>query len=179
MVSSIHTLTVPCALCSPYLWYSTLVLIEWSSPLILSTIGLGISIDFSNSENNIEPAEVRIGELLRLIERDAGKTLRQTFSPPIERLEKPRRTYHLYCYCSGKLSLGNTFYLHSRYKRLVMKTFIPTCMGLQRVPAVVRYAIQDKVSYCTIIRQADPPPETTFPDWNILGSVLAKSQTSN
>lgn len=59
----------------------------------------GISIDFSNSEKNIESAEARIGEVLRPIERDAGKTMRQTFSPPI------------------KLSLVDTFSLRLRYKR--------------------------------------------------------------
>lgn len=64
----------------------------------------GISIDFSNSEKNVESAEARIGELSRSIGRGAGKTMRQTFFPPIE------------------LSLGNTFSLHLHCKRRFRKT---------------------------------------------------------
>ncbi|KIK39067.1 hypothetical protein CY34DRAFT_808695 [Suillus luteus UH-Slu-Lm8-n1] len=59
----------------------------------------GISIDFSNSEKNVESAAARIGELLEPIERDGRKIMRQTFSPPI------------------KLSLGDTFSLRLRYRR--------------------------------------------------------------
>ncbi|KAG1766737.1 hypothetical protein EV702DRAFT_788274 [Suillus placidus] len=80
MANPTHTLTVPCA-------------------LHIS----GISIDFSNSEKNVESAEARIGESFRSIERDAGKTMRQTFSPPI------------------KLSVGDTFSLHLRYRRRFRK----------------------------------------------------------
>ncbi|KAG1722913.1 hypothetical protein EDB19DRAFT_1954343 [Suillus lakei] len=64
----------------------------------------GISIDFSNSEKNVESAEARIGGLLRPIERGTGKILRQTFSPPIQ------------------LSLrDDTFSLHLRCKRRFRK----------------------------------------------------------
>ncbi|KAG1767138.1 hypothetical protein EDD22DRAFT_950246 [Suillus occidentalis] len=72
---------------------------ETGCPLIPSTIELGISIDFSNSEKNVESAAARIGELLEPIERDGRKIMRQTFSPPI------------------KLSLGDTFSLRLRYRR--------------------------------------------------------------
>jgi GTPase SAR1 family protein len=63
----------------------------------------GISIDFSDSEKNIESAEARIGKLSRPIAQDVGKTMRQAFSPPI------------------KLSLGDTFSLHLRYRRRFRK----------------------------------------------------------
>ncbi|KAG1847392.1 hypothetical protein F4604DRAFT_166432 [Suillus subluteus] len=76
MANSIHTSTTPCA-------------------LHIS----GISIDFSNSEKNVESADARINQLSKPIEHDAGKTMRQTFSPPIQ------------------LSLGDTFSLHLRYRR--------------------------------------------------------------
>lgn len=67
---------------------------------VLCTLHIsGISIDFSNSEKNVESAAARIGELLKPIERDGGKIMRQTFSPPIT------------------LSLGDTFSLQLRYRR--------------------------------------------------------------
>ncbi|KAG1744542.1 uncharacterized protein EDB91DRAFT_1246668 [Suillus paluster] len=58
----------------------------------------GVSVDFSRSRKNVESAEARIGKSHRQIERGAGKTLRQTFSP------------------SMKLSLGDSFSLHVRHK---------------------------------------------------------------
>lgn len=64
-------------------------------PLYIS----GVIVDFSKSKKNVESAEVRISLKLPMsIKRGAGKALRQTFSPPI------------------KLSLGDTFSLHIRYK---------------------------------------------------------------
>jgi hypothetical protein len=44
---------------------------------------IGVSIDFSKSGKDAEIAEVRIGNLHTSIEREAGKTLRQTFAPPV------------------------------------------------------------------------------------------------
>ncbi|KAG2034763.1 hypothetical protein BDR03DRAFT_1013208 [Suillus americanus] len=83
MANSIHTSTAPCA-------------------LHIS----GISIDFSNSEKNVESAEARINHQSSRpinIAHNAGKAVRQTFSPPI------------------KLSLGDTFSLQLRYKRRFRK----------------------------------------------------------
>ncbi|KAG2343624.1 hypothetical protein BDR05DRAFT_999898 [Suillus weaverae] len=65
-------------------------------PLYIS----GVIVDFSKSKKNVESAEVRIS--LRSptpIKSRAGKALRQTFSPPM------------------KLSHGDTFSLHVRYKK--------------------------------------------------------------
>ncbi|KAG1744534.1 uncharacterized protein EDB91DRAFT_188112 [Suillus paluster] len=59
----------------------------------------GVSIDFSNLGKNVESAEVRIGKSHRPIEREAGKALQQTFSPPLE------------------LCLGDLFSLHVRWKK--------------------------------------------------------------
>ncbi|KAG1892897.1 uncharacterized protein F5891DRAFT_1068363 [Suillus fuscotomentosus] len=66
------------------------------SPLYIS----GVIVDFSNSNKNVESAEVRICRKSPMpIESGAGKALRQTFSPPMN------------------LSLEDTFSLHVRYKR--------------------------------------------------------------
>ncbi|KAG1858794.1 hypothetical protein DFJ58DRAFT_781762 [Suillus subalutaceus] len=64
-----------------------------------------VLVDFTKSRKNVESAELRIGELHTPVERAARKTLRQTFSPPM------------------KISLGVSFSLHLRHKRLLgMKT---------------------------------------------------------
>ncbi|KAG2081316.1 hypothetical protein BD769DRAFT_1621226 [Suillus cothurnatus] len=72
-----------------------------STPCALQIFG--ISVDSSNSEKNVELAEARINQLLRPIAHNAGKTMRQTFSPPI------------------KILLGDTFSLHLRYRRRFRK----------------------------------------------------------
>ncbi|KAG1869391.1 hypothetical protein DFJ58DRAFT_742466 [Suillus subalutaceus] len=61
----------------------------------------GVIVDFSKSKKNIESAEVRISDLNSPtpMKSGAGKALRQTFSQPV------------------KLSLGDMFSLHVRYKR--------------------------------------------------------------
>ncbi|KAG1735753.1 uncharacterized protein EDB91DRAFT_1144047 [Suillus paluster] len=65
----------------------------------------GVFVDFIKSGKNVEFAEVRIGKLHSQIERNAEKTLRQTFSPPMI------------------LSLADSFSLHLRCKTLFgMKT---------------------------------------------------------
>ncbi|KAG1885415.1 amidase signature domain-containing protein [Suillus subluteus] len=64
-----------------------------------------VLVDFSKSGKNVESAELRIGELHTPVERAARKTLRQTFSPPMN------------------ISLGVSFSLHLQHKRLFgMKT---------------------------------------------------------
>ncbi|KAG2125429.1 hypothetical protein DEU56DRAFT_824995 [Suillus clintonianus] len=75
-----------------------------SSPSVLHISG--ISIDFSKSEKHVESAEARIGGLQKPFqaERDSGKLLRQTFSPPIG------------------FSLGDTFCLQLRYKKRFRKS---------------------------------------------------------
>ncbi|KAG1813464.1 hypothetical protein EV424DRAFT_1416565 [Suillus variegatus] len=65
------------------------------SPLYIS----GVIVDFSDSKKNVESAEVRISKSPTPIKSGAGKALQQTFSPPI------------------KLSLGDAFSLHVRYKK--------------------------------------------------------------
>ncbi|KAG1808963.1 uncharacterized protein BJ212DRAFT_1579820 [Suillus subaureus] len=67
---------------SPNIWYSALAFAGW--PIQLSDISIGISVDFSKSGKNVGSAEVRIGRLRYAIEREVGKILRRTFSPPIE-----------------------------------------------------------------------------------------------
>ncbi|KAG1869346.1 hypothetical protein DFJ58DRAFT_723192 [Suillus subalutaceus] len=59
----------------------------------------GITVDFSKSKTNVESVEVQISKLPHSpIEREAGKSWRQTFSPPME-------LYH-----------EDTFSLHMQYK---------------------------------------------------------------
>ncbi|KAG1892894.1 uncharacterized protein F5891DRAFT_1282272 [Suillus fuscotomentosus] len=65
----------------------------------------GITVDFSKLKTNRESAEVRIGKFNSPIKRAEGKSLCETFSPPI------------------MFSRGDIFSLHVRYKaRFVMKT---------------------------------------------------------
>ncbi|KAG2746346.1 hypothetical protein P692DRAFT_20836147 [Suillus brevipes Sb2] len=65
-------------------------------PLYIS----GVIVDSSNLKKNVESVDVRISLTSPTpIKSGAGKVLRQTFSPPM------------------KLSLGDTFALHVRYKR--------------------------------------------------------------
>ncbi|KAG2356372.1 hypothetical protein BDR07DRAFT_1492039 [Suillus spraguei] len=59
----------------------------------------GITIDFSKSKTKVESAELWIGRLHSPIGHEAGKSLRRSFSPPM------------------KLSQGDTFSLHMRYKK--------------------------------------------------------------
>ncbi|KAG1810483.1 uncharacterized protein HD556DRAFT_1454633 [Suillus plorans] len=65
----------------------------------------GITVDFSKLKTNVESAEVRIGKFNSPIKREEGKSLCETFSPPI------------------MFSRGNIFSLRMQYKgRFVMKT---------------------------------------------------------
>ncbi|KAG2137846.1 uncharacterized protein EDB93DRAFT_1301477 [Suillus bovinus] len=59
----------------------------------------GITIDFTRSRTNIESAEVRIGRSSSQIQRDAGKSFQQKFSPPMV------------------LSHRDSFSLHIQYKK--------------------------------------------------------------
>ncbi|KAG1869883.1 hypothetical protein F4604DRAFT_1926668 [Suillus subluteus] len=64
-------------------------------PLYIS----GVIVNFSKSKQNVESTEIQISLKLPIpVKCGAGKALRQTFCPPI------------------KLSLGDTFSLHVRYK---------------------------------------------------------------
>lgn len=69
-------------------------------PVPFSLYVSGVSVDFSKLRRNSEITEVRVGNLHASIEREAEKTLRQTFSPPME------------------ISLGDLFCLHLRHKSL-------------------------------------------------------------
>ncbi|KAG2356376.1 hypothetical protein BDR07DRAFT_1364291 [Suillus spraguei] len=77
-----------------------------TSPLVASTVSYpihihGVTMDFSKSKLNVESAEVWFRNSHSPIEHDAGKTrsFRLTFSPPM------------------KLSQGDAFSLHMRYKK--------------------------------------------------------------
>ncbi|KAG2052281.1 hypothetical protein BDR06DRAFT_1009775 [Suillus hirtellus] len=93
MANHVHTLTAPCA-------------------IHIS----GISIDFSLSEKNVESAEARIGKSSRPIDHIVGKTMRQTFYPPI------------------KISLGDTFSLRLRYKKRFRKSHEDIHLDLDEIP---------------------------------------------
>ncbi|KAG2052520.1 hypothetical protein BDR06DRAFT_957503 [Suillus hirtellus] len=74
----------------------------------------GITVDFSKFKTNTESAEVRIGKFNSPIKHAEGKSLCETFSPPML----------LWCLvCFRMFSRGDIFSLHVRYKkRFVMKT---------------------------------------------------------
>ncbi|KAJ8593033.1 hypothetical protein M405DRAFT_633193 [Rhizopogon salebrosus TDB-379] len=67
---------------------------------------IDISVDFSKSGKNVPSAEARIGNSKEQIKQLVGKTLSQTFAPPM------------------KLSFQDSFNLHLLYKRRVMNNTV-------------------------------------------------------